>query len=221
MSETANPVPSYFRQRTVAGIIHSLFANAEHGDLVSKNALHPIDVPVALHLLESAADSYADVARDLQISSSTAHKSVQRLLVAGLLRRGFDGERAVNRQALVEFLTHGVRYAFPAALGNKVRGVATAHAGPALRESLVAEDAVVWAAAHGESEGSEIEPFWPKAAHVARTLPELYARLSAVDALRVGRARERQLAVAYLTNAILQPRAVVSAHPPRQTPEHA
>lgn len=169
---------------------------------MSKHALHPVDIPVALHLLEASRDSFAKLASDLEISSSTAHESVRRLLASGLIRHGLDGERAVNRHALVEFLTHGVRYAFPTALGKSMRGVATAHAGPALRNALVAEEAVVWPAMDGDSEGAEIEPLWPKAARVARRLPDLYAMLSAVDALRVGRARERQLATAYLTQAI-------------------
>ncbi len=169
---------------------------------MSKHALHPVDVPVALHLLQASTDSFATIARDLEISSSTAHASVGRLLAAGLVRHGQRGERAVNRRALVEFLTHGVRYAFPTALGQRMRGVATAHAGPALREAIVAEEAVVWPAVDGDSEGPEIEPFWPKAADVSRRLPDLYAMLSAVDALRVGRTRERQLAAAYLTHVI-------------------
>jgi hypothetical protein len=159
------------------------------------------------------------LARHLEISSSTAHESVRRLFAAGLLRHGFDGDRAVNRQALVEFLTHGVRYAFPTSLGKSVRGVATAHSGPALRHSIVAEDAVVWPAADGESEGPEIEPLWPKAARVARKLPDVYAQLSAVDALRVGRARERRLAAAYLTQVILQRNVVGQEHSPLRRAE--
>lgn len=187
---------------------------------MSKNALHPIDVPVALQLLEAPTDSFASLARDLEISSSTAHKSVQRLFAAGLLRQGFHGERAVNREALVEFLTHGVRYAFSTALGKSVRGMPTAHAGPALRESIVSDDAVVWPAADGESEGPEIEPLWPKAVQVARKLPVLYARLSAVDALRIGRARERHLAAAYLTKVILQRSATGDEGPPQLRATH-
>ncbi|WP_337172229.1 hypothetical protein [Gemmatimonas aurantiaca] len=152
------------------------------------------------------------MARKLEISTSTAHQSVRRLFTAGLLRKGFEGERAVNRHALVEFLTHGVRYAFPAVPGKTTRGVPTAHAGPAMRGSLVVDDAVVWPDAEGDSEGPEIEPLWPKAARVARERPQLYAMLSAVDALRVGRVRERQLAVAYLTETI-QPRNAAEHRP--------
>jgi hypothetical protein len=196
-------------------MFHSLFANAERGGALSKHALHPVDVPVALHLLDRPADPYAGLASDLEISSSTAHQSVRRLFAAGLLRHGFHGERAVNRQALLEFLTHGVRYAFPTAPAASTRGVATAHAGPALREAIVADDAIVWPAEDGECEGAAIEPFWPRAASVARKLPTLYALLSAVDALRVGRARERQLATAYLTRVILRRDAATEEPAPR------
>jgi DNA-binding Lrp family transcriptional regulator len=186
---------------------------------MSKHALHPVDVPVALHLLQASTDSFAKLASDLKISSSTAHESVRRLVAAGLVRHGLQGERAVNRRALVEFLTHGVRYTFPTALGQRMRGVATAHAGPALRNAIVAEEAVVWPALDGDSEGPEIEPFWPKAADVSRRLPDLYALLSAVDALRVGRTRERQLATAYLTRVIHHGNAATPDTSSRSAPD--
>jgi hypothetical protein len=44
----------------------------------------------------------------------------------------------VNRQAVLEFLVHGVRYVFPAVLGPEAQGVPTAAAAPALAERLPA-----------------------------------------------------------------------------------
>ena len=175
---------------------------------MSQSALHPLDVGVALHLVDApVAASYADLGRALGLSTSTVHASIKRLMGAGLLRQGFDGERAVNRHALLEFLTHGVRYAFPAVLGRPTRGVPTAHAGPAIADRLVADEAVVWSGADGQSSGPALEPLLPKAAQIAPQQPRLYALLSAVDALRLGRARERQLAANYLAQALRISRA--------------
>lgn len=170
---------------------------------MSKFALHSLDVGVVLHLVDApVTTSYADLGRALGLSGSTVRAGVQRLTRAGLLRQGFDGERAVNRHGLLEFLTHGVRYAFPAVLGPRARGVPTAHAGPVLADLVVADEPVVWSAAAGPSIGPAIEPLLPQAAAIAPQQPRLYALLSAVDALRVGRVRERQLATAFLARAL-------------------
>jgi len=172
---------------------------------MSKHALHPLDVAVALHLVDEPDRSYAGLADDLGLSSSTVHESVARLLNAGLIRRDPEHERVVNRHALLEFLEHGVKYAFPAVPGAPVRGVPTAHAGPALRDSIIAEEAFVWPSADGDSIGHAVEPLLQKAARLSKTLPSFYAMLSAVDAVRVGRARERKLAMIFLTRRIKAP----------------
>jgi len=153
--------------------------------------LKPVDVVVALRLAELPQAKYEQLSADLGISSSTAHGSVQRLQAAGLLR---PSSRAVNRLALCEFLEHGVRYAFPARPGAEVRGVPTAHSTPPLARHIVAEDALVWPSASGSSRGRAIAPLYRKATELPRRCPSVYESLALVDALRVGRARERKLA---------------------------
>ena len=160
-------------------------------------ALHPADVVVALRLLKHPDLSYAQLAADLKISSSTAHKAVRRLLNSGLMRE-VDAERRVNRHALLAFLEHGVRYAFPAVLGPVARGVPTSHSGPALAAEIDSEEAVVWSDLGGTVVGASIAPLLPDAGGLATRCHDTYALLTAVDALRVGRVRERQLAMTYL-----------------------
>ncbi len=160
-------------------------------------ALHPADVVVALRLLQHPGLSYAQLGADLKISSSTAHKAVRRLLHAGLMRE-VDDERRVNRHALLLFLEHGVRHAFPAVLGPVARGVPTSHSGPALAAEIDSEDVVVWSDPDGTVVGPSIAPLLPAAAALVTRCHDTYALLTAVDALRVGRVRERQLAMTYL-----------------------
>ena len=124
---------------------------------------------------------------------------MRRLEAAGLVRATADGtRRVVNRRALLEFLEHGVKYAFPGVLGPATRGVPTAHAGPVLAAAVIAETPVVWPDASGTAEGPALRPLLPKAAALAGRTPRTYALLTAVDALRVGRVREQRLAGAYL-----------------------
>lgn len=160
--------------------------------MIGHQPLKPLDLVVALRLAEAPEARYEQLSRDLGISASTAHASVHRLQVAGLLR---PSSRVVNRLALGEFLEHGVRYAFPARLEGEVRGVPTAHAGPPLAPHIVAEDVVVWPSASGPSRGRAIAPLYPGAADLPRRCPSLYRSLTLVDVLRVGRVRERKLAL--------------------------
>ncbi len=169
---------------------------------MSKHSLHPLDVAVCLRLVSEPERSFAALAADLGLSASTVHQSVERLLNAGLVRRDLDRGRAVNRHALLEFLEHGVRYAFPGVLGVPARGVPTAHAGPALRDEMQVDEVVVWPAADGSGVGPTLEPLLPKARQLVTSLPSLYALLTAVDAVRIGRARERRLAMTYLTQQL-------------------
>jgi len=153
--------------------------------------LKPIDVVVALRLAETPEARYEQLRGDLGISASWAHGAVQRLRAAGLLR---PDSRTVNRLALKEFLEHGLRYAFPAHPGAERRGVPTAHSGPPLAARIVAEDSLVWPSLSGTTVGRGIAPLYPQATELPQRCPSLYDNLTLVDALRVGRARERKLA---------------------------
>ncbi len=165
-----------------------------------KNALHPFDVVVALKLSYGGA-SYQSIASELDSSPSQVHAAVRRLRNAGLLRP--DAEKlSINRSALREFIIHGLRYAFPARPGTVVRGVPTAHAGPVLAGEIDAMDPLVWPSPDGDLVGQAIEPLYPRATSLPRRSPKVYALLTLVDALRVGTARERNLAREKLTMAL-------------------
>ena len=176
---------------------------------MSATSLHPHDIAVALHLLNEPTLAFPKMAKDLGVSLSTAHASVKRLIRSGLIRESVGAdrrnrERKVNRRALLEFLEHGVQYAFAGVLGAPGRGVPTAHAGPALSDLIVSGEAVVWPHTAGEAFGPTLEPLLPGAARLKGSHPETYALLSAVDAIRVGRARERKLATTFLRGRLME-----------------
>jgi DNA-binding Lrp family transcriptional regulator len=157
--------------------------------------LRPSDVAVALRLAEVPEATYEVIQRDLNISKSTAHQSVRRLQAAGLLR---PESRTVNRLALLEFLEHGIRYAFPALRGALERGVPTAHAAQPLSDELDVVDALIWPSEHGDVMGTAIVPLYDHAAELPKRCPSLYGLLTLADALRIGRSRDRKLALAKL-----------------------
>ena len=172
------------------------------GGNVSAHALHALDVGVALRLAESPVADFRALADDLALSVSTAHASLQRLTVAGLVRKTTAGLGAVNRHALLEFLEHGVRYAFPAVTGSPARGVPTAHAGPVFAHVMDADDPVVWPDPAGSVVGRVLAPMLPRAGLLPTRAPGTYALLTAVDALRLGRSREREIARTYIRRTL-------------------
>jgi len=155
--------------------------------------LHGLDMAVAAALVAEPGATYPRLSELLGMSPATSHGAVRRLEYAALLR---PGTRIVNALALREFLVHGLRYAFAARPGPVVRGVPTAHAGPALRAHVVSDAPYVWPSPEGDAVGPAVSPLYARAAELPRRSPAVYELLSAMDALRVGRARERKAAAA-------------------------
>ncbi|TVR54002.1 MAG: hypothetical protein EA421_09635 [Gemmatimonadales bacterium] len=154
-------------------------------------SLRPVDVVVALHLVLRPEDGYETVAELLGIGLGSGHRSVKRLMAARLV---LPHRRAVNRQILLDFLIYGVPHAFYAVVGAEAQGVPTAHAGPLLSEHIESAGVIVWPSVEGRSRGESLVPLYEGAAGLVSRAPELYGLLTLVDALRVGRARERRLA---------------------------
>lgn len=157
-----------------------------------QEVLKPQDIAVALRLAEMPEASYVALGADLAMSPSTAHGSVERLQLAGLLR---PDSRQINRHFLMEFLEHGVKYMFPAKLYASARGVPTAHSGPALASEFISGDTIVWPDSKGNAIGQSMTPLYEKAAELANKCPSVYELLTLVDAIRIGRVRERATAL--------------------------
>ena len=164
------------------------------------------DVAVALQLCLEPGLAYRPLADAVGLSQGETHNAVQRLVAARLVR---GDTRAVNRGALLDFLTGGVPYAYATSIGAETRGVPTSHAAPPLKADFPNADAMVWPSADGKVRGAAVEPLYPAAPATARRNPALYELLALVDALRVGRARERQRARTFLRERLLAEEAVI------------
>ena len=165
------------------------------------------DVAVALQLCLTPGLAYRALAEAVGVSQGETHNAVQRLMAARLVR---SDTREVNRSQLLDFLIGGVPYAYAVSLGAETRGVPTSHAAPPLKASFPDADAVVWPSADGKVRGAAVEPLYPAAPATARHNPDLYELLALVDALRIGRARERQRARAELRERLRAEGALVA-----------
>jgi len=141
-----------------------------------------------LALPDMSAWTYASLALRLELSASEAHAAVKRSGMAGLVRG-----RAVDRRALLEFLEHGVRYAFYAIRGAAHARDTYGRSGPPTERAHVREGGPVWPNADGGARGYALEPLYRTAPAAARRDTTVHEVLALIDALREGGVREREL----------------------------
>jgi len=157
-----------------------------------QSIMSPLDVVVLVRLcIQDNPTSQTELADALQLSQSEISKSMARSRYAGLL---FGKKQQVMRQAFMDFLIHGIRYTFPQQPGPIVRGIPTAHSAPPLSEQIQSDEPYVWPSHLGTVRGHSIVPLYPKVVEAAKKDTQLYEVLALIDALRVGRARERNIA---------------------------
>lgn len=160
-----------------------------------KSGIRPQDILILLKIVCCKDRDWraVDLARELKISPAEVSMALERARSVGFL----DAEkRRVMKAPLLEFLLHAVKYVFPAEPGPLCRGIPTSHSAPPLANRIVAaeDDQYVWPHDEGNVRGQAIAPLYDSAPEAARQDPKLYEFLALIDALRVGRARERNLA---------------------------
>jgi len=160
--------------------------------------MRPQDIAVLLKILALGKTPWLsrDLASSLHLSPAEVSNSLKRSAMAGLLD---STKRKVAAQALLNFLQHGLPFAFPTRPGGSVRGVPTAHSAPPLAAKFLSDVTYVWPSANGKAKGQSIQPLYPGAVEAALDDAALYELLALADALRVGRTRERTEAVKELT----------------------
>ncbi|MBA2523869.1 MAG: hypothetical protein H0V25_11155 [Solirubrobacterales bacterium] len=164
--------------------------------------LKPQDIVVLLKLVaEEEGWTFDSLANQLSMSVSAVHRSLSRAAAAGLYE---PADKQVAAQALLEFLVHSVKYLFPASMGGEARGIPTAWAAPPLSDLIASagKGAPVWPDPRGSVRGIAMEPIHPKAPGAAQKDPLLGEMLALVDAVRLGGARQSDIAVSELASRL-------------------
>ena len=164
--------------------------------------MKPQDVVILLKIISLDTDDWQQkpLSDALKMSQSEVSQSVALSKFAGLL----DGTgKKVMRLAFFDFLQFGLTYVFPQKPGPVVRGLPTAHSAAPLNSVIVSEESYVWPWAKGKIRGHGIVPLYSSVPDAAAMALKLYEMLSLTDALRIGRARERDLAIIELKKRIL------------------
>ena len=161
--------------------------------------LRPSDVVVACQLTLSPGASFENLSKSTGISAGECHNAVRRLRLSRLL---LSDERRPSNELLLQFLVHGVPFAFPPVLGVEIVGVPTGHSSPIFRGIVDSPDVFVWPDADGSARGRSLIPLFPGAAALPGLNPPLYDMLSLIDALRTGTTRVRNVSIRLLAERL-------------------
>jgi hypothetical protein len=190
--------------------------------------LKPQDVVLLLKLLANPDHlkwSQAHMAMHLCVSVSEINAGIKRLISAGLLQiahpvlvnlagieKRMQSKQQMDRlyqpvlQACKEFIISGVKYMFPAQLGEMTVGVETSYAAPVMKgyTTLGNDPVPVWPYAEGNQRGMSLAPLYPSVPKSIDQFPDtqFYELLCLVDVLRQGNCREYVKAVELLKERI-------------------
>ncbi|MBB4804389.1 hypothetical protein HNP37_004476 [Flavobacterium nitrogenifigens] len=168
-----------------------------------KNNLKPQDVAILVKIIvfDLKPWSQETLAFELQMSQSEISQSLNRCRYATLIDAD---KKKVNRFAFTEFLLHGIQYVFPQQPGAIVRGIPTAHSAPPLNNFFInSQETFVWPHHRGTERGQAVEPLYPAVVNASLMDNMFYEYMTLIDALRVGRAREKEIAKKELRKRIL------------------
>ncbi|MCQ3031015.1 hypothetical protein NLO88_10130 [Pseudomonas syringae] len=154
-------------------------------------------------------DSYSVRAlqASLGISKTEIASALKRCQQIGLLRVDPNTQLPrVNSKALLSFIEHGLRYVFPVKPAEIVRGIPTSFSAPVLQDKLMSGGDLihVWPDAFGNRKGQSITPLFKTVPGAVKKDSRLYEYLALIDAIRLGSAREANLANEILRSKVLQ-----------------
>lgn len=165
------------------------------------SGMRPHDIVILLKIAAKGEKPWfmKDLAYELGISASEVSESLNRSAIAGLIS---PDKKRLMRLAIMDFLTYGLRYVYPQRAGALVRGVPTAHSAMPLKEVISSSEPYVWPYAEGKVRGQMIEPLHPKVPEASLKDETFHELLALCDSLRVGKVRERNIAIEELRKRI-------------------
>jgi hypothetical protein len=170
---------------------------------MKKGYMRPQDIVILLKIVALKENSWRqpDLANQLLMSQAEISNSLYRSSFAGLIDQS---KKNVQNNSLYDFLIYGIKYVFPQKPGAIVRGMPTSHSALPLSKSIQSSNVVyVWPDNEGSVRGEAIEPLYPTVPKAAKIDQPFYELMVLVDAVRVGKSRENQIAVLELKKRIL------------------
>lgn len=164
--------------------------------------IRPHDVVILLKMITIRKHNWylKDLAAELKISQSEVSESLNRSKIAGFLSHD---KRVVDRESLVEFLAHGLKYAFPEEPGKIVRGFSAAQSAAPLYQVFRTQESYVWPSRNGNRKGQLVRPLHKNLPEACLKDDRLYELIALSDVIRMGNRSEKERAVMELKRRIL------------------
>lgn len=166
-----------------------------------QGTLRPQDIIVAIAYLKWGKETpQKTLAERLFLSPAEIVKSNKRLESSRLL----DSSKKVDRSALLNFIKHGLRIAFPAQVGSLRKGIKTSLSNISLQRSLKKKPEIsyVWESGNGKAVGQSVIPLYPGICQLARKDKEFYELISTIESIRLENKDVTKIAVKHLTFAL-------------------
>lgn len=157
------------------------------------SGMRPHDIAILLKIVSKGAKSWymKDLANELLISASEISESINRSVIGGLIS---SDKKTIKKLALLDFLKSGLRYVYPQQPGSITRGIGTAISAPPLNIEFLNEEKFVWPYGKGKVRGQAIEPLHSKTPEACLNDTKYYELMALTDAIRIGKAREQNMA---------------------------
>lgn len=157
--------------------------------------MRPQDIVILLKIIAINNDKWRniDLAYSLKISPSEISEALNRCMISGLINKE---KRMIHLNSLSEFLIYGLKYVFPAEPGAVVRGIETAHSASPIKDRISSgNDVYVWPFSRGKKRGQAIEPLYRSVPEIVLDDIPFYELMVIADTIRIGRVRERLIAI--------------------------
>jgi len=156
--------------------------------------MRPQDIVILLKIICLGKNNWysKDLASQLFLSPAEVSNALVRTSQSGLLDAT---KKHVRKQALLDFLIHGLPFLFFLIPRSITRGVPTALSHPIFNGKIISDQNYVWPDADADSKGYAIEPLYPGVVKAVKLDNKLYQMLALIDVLRMGKAREKKIAI--------------------------
>lgn len=158
---------------------------------MGKEFLKPQDIVCAAKMLVNGFGSYnyAELAVSLSMSPSEVHAAVRRLRGVDLLYAPYRDTAGLKSLAVLsrnflEFVVHGLKYAFPAFAGELTYGTPTAFG---MQELFPQTDDIipVWPGGENPVRGYRVDPLYRSVPKAVKKDAQLHLMLAIIDVYRL------------------------------------
>jgi len=165
--------------------------------------MRPHDIAVLLKIISKEKKEepwmMKDLSNELCLSAGEISESLNCSVRAQLIA---EDKKTVMKMSLIDFLAFGLPYTYPQKPGALVRGINTAHSAEPMSAKISFSDHFVWSHSEGEVRGQEVVPLYPKLPEACLKDSYFYQLMTLCDVLRVGKMREKKIAILLLKDRL-------------------